>query len=163
MHPRARKLIGELNLQAHPEGGFYREVHRSGLAVTRQNGDRRSALTTIYYLLVAGELGLWHCVAADEIWHFYEGDPLELAIASPDATRITAARLGPLAADGEPVRVVPAGWWQAARSLGAYTLVGCTVGPGFDFADFVLLRDLDADQAPLRERLRGFDASCGRN
>jgi predicted cupin superfamily sugar epimerase len=162
MDPQARKLIADLNLHAHPEGGFYRELHRSGLTVTRQNGDRRSALTTIYYLLVAGEVGLWHRVCADEIWHFYEGDPLELAIANPDATEIEAVRLGPLAAHGEPVRVVPAGCWQAARSVGAYTLVGCTVGPGFDFADFVLLRDLDALEAPVRDRLRTFDASSGR-
>jgi len=159
MDPLARKLIAELNLDTHPEGGFYRELHRSALTVTRHNGDRRSALTTIYYLLVAGEVGLWHRVSADEIWHFYEGDPLELAIANRDATEIQSLRLGPLAAHAEPVRVVPAGCWQAARSLGAYTLVGCTVGPGFDFADFVLLRDVDACEAPLCERLLRFDAS----
>jgi predicted cupin superfamily sugar epimerase len=98
-------------------------------------------------------------VAADEVWHFYEGDPLELAIANPDATEIKVVRLGPLTAQGEPVRVVPAGCWQAARSLGAYTLAGCTVGPGFDFADFVLLRDLGAAEATLRDRLRMFDVS----
>jgi predicted cupin superfamily sugar epimerase len=162
VHHRARQLIAELDLQAHPEGGFYRELHRSDITVKRQNGGMRSALTTIYYLMVAGEVGQWHRVAADEIWHFYEGDPLELAIATPDATAIKTQLLGPHATDSEPVRVVPAGWWQAARTLGAYTLVGCSVGPGFDFADFVLLRDLaEADAAP-RDLLLRFDARTQR-
>jgi len=163
MDPRAQQLIAELDLRAHPEGGFYRELHRSALTVRRQDGELRSALTTIYYLMVAGEAGQWHRVAADEVWHFHEGDALELAIANPDATAITAARLGPLAADGEPVRIVPAGAWQAARTLGGYTLVGCSVGPGFDFADFVLLRDLDVHHAPVRERLLRYDSSMRRD
>ena len=158
MHPRARQLIASLDLQAHPEGGFYREVHRSALTVQRQDGATRPALTTIYFLIVAGAASQWHRVAADEIWHFYEGDPLELGIANPEATEITVVRLGPLAGDAQPVRVVPAGGWQAARSLGEYTLVGCSVGPGFDFADFSLLRDLAATQPALSARLLAFDA-----
>ncbi len=163
MHPRARQLIADLGLQAHPEGGFYREVYRSARSVQRQDGDRRSALTTIYYLMVAGEVGQWHRVDADEVWHFYEGDALELAIASPDATEITATRLGSLPTTGsEPVRVVPAGCWQAARTLGDFTLVGCSVGPGFDFADFLLLRDLSAAEALLQDRLSAFDARTSR-
>jgi predicted cupin superfamily sugar epimerase len=162
MHPRALQLITQLDLQAHPEGGFYRELHRSVLTVRRQDGDTRSALTTIYYLLVAGEAGQWHRVAADEVWHFYEGDVLELAVASPAANAITASRLGPLAADAEPVRVVAAGCWQAARTLGAFTLVGCSVGPGFDFADFLLLRDLSAADAAVRESLLAYDARVRR-
>jgi predicted cupin superfamily sugar epimerase len=161
MHPRARQLIGELQLQVHPEGGFYREVHRSALAVRRHDGDTRSALTTIYYLMVAGEPGQWHRVSADEIWHFYEGDVLELAIADPEGQAIAARRLGPLAADAEPVRVVPAACWQSARTLGAYTLVGCSVGPGFDFADFVMLRDLSVADVPLRDRLLAYESSTG--
>jgi predicted cupin superfamily sugar epimerase len=158
MHPRARQLIAELALQAHPEGGFYREVHRSALSVQRQDGEVRSALTTIYYLMVAGEAGQWHRVDADEIWHFYEGDTLELAIASHDGTAITAGILGPLATGGGPVRVVPAGCWQAARTLGRFTLVGCSVGPGFDFADFTLLRQVSAAETAVRERLSAYDA-----
>jgi len=155
-------LIADLDLRVHPEGGYYKELHRSALTVERQDGARRPALTTIYFLMVAGETSHWHRVAADEIWHFYEGDPLELAVASPDATRISAARLGPLAADGAPVRIVPAGWWQSARSLGTFTLVGCSVGPGFEFADFTLLRDLGSADAALRDRLLAYEPDSRR-
>jgi predicted cupin superfamily sugar epimerase len=111
----------------------------------------RAALTSIYFLLPAGAVSRWHRVRSDELWHHYEGAPLELWIAPPDAQRIERLRLGPLGPDQAPVRGVPANAWQAARSLGAYTLVGCSVGPGFEFADFELLRDR-ADLA---------DALCG--
>jgi predicted cupin superfamily sugar epimerase len=125
--PRAKHLIDTLGLQPHPEGGWYRQVFRSGERVTRQrDGAERSALTTIYFLLAEGEQSAWHRVMSDEVWHFYEGDALEL---------LTHA--GPMQLDADNrVLVIPAGEWQAARPLGAYTLVGCTVGPGFDFADF---------------------------
>jgi predicted cupin superfamily sugar epimerase len=153
MHPRAQQLVDSLALQPHPEGGFYREIHRSTETVLRGSADRRAALTTIYYLLTAGEASAWHRVASDEVWHFYEGEPLELKIASQDARVLVAHRLGPLAAGCEPVCVVAAGEWQSARPFGAYTLVGCSVGPGFDFADFTLLRDLPEAESALRERL----------
>jgi predicted cupin superfamily sugar epimerase len=153
MHPRAQHLIDSLALQRHPEGGFYRELHRSSQTVQRQTGDRRSALTTIYYLLTAGEASAWHRVASDEVWHFYEGEPLELQVASPEARVFATHRLGPFAAACAPVCVVAAGDWQSARPLGAYALVGCSVGPGFDFADFTLVRDLPDAESSLRERL----------
>lgn len=158
MDTRARELIALLDLRPHPEGGFYREIHRSAGHIVRSDGKQRSALTTIYYLLVAGEPGAWHRVAADEVWHFYEGAAVELAIADPGANRRSLHRLGPLGGTGEPVRVVPAGFWQAASTLGGYSLAGCCVGPGFDFQDFELARDLPEDDAPLRERLRAFGA-----
>jgi predicted cupin superfamily sugar epimerase len=101
----------------------------------------RAALTAIYFLLPEGAVSRWHRVASDELWHHYEGAPLELLQTPPDAPRLERFRLGPLADRQAPVHCVPAQWWQAARPLGAYTLVGCTVGPGFDFADFELLRD----------------------
>ena len=133
MADRADQLIRDLGLQPHPEGGHYAEVHRS------------PAVTAIYFLLRGEEISRWHRVRSDEIWHHYEGAPLELLRIPPDQTRIERARLGPLAGDEEPVQApvqcVPAHWWQAARSLGDYTLVGCTVGPGFEFADFELLRE----------------------
>ncbi len=159
MHARVRELIDSLQLTPHPEGGFFREIHRSTLTVTRST-DRaeRRALTSIYYLLTGPHRAEWHRVAADEIWHFYEGAALELCIAAPDAASITSCLLGPLGGNAAPVHVVPAGDWQAARSLGDYTLVGCSVGPGFDFDDFVLVRDLGPEDAQIANRLRAYPA-----
>lgn len=147
MHPRAATLIDTLGLAPHPEGGYYREVHRSTLAVLPADGrPARSALTVIYFLLAAGEISRLHRVASDETWHFHEGDPIELMLAATEAESLDPWRLGPWSAVTEPVRVVPAGSWQAARTTGAFTLVSCCVGPGFDFDDFEMMRDRpDAD------------------
>ena len=153
MHPRAAELIRLLDLRPHPEGGHYGEVFRSARTVhLAGRGVSRSALTSIYFLLTAGAHSRWHRVLADEAWHFYEGDPVELL--QLDAAGETCLRylLGPAAQTVRPVRVVPAGCWQAARPTGAYSLVGCSVGPGFDFADFALLADHPAEAARLRER-----------
>jgi uncharacterized protein len=139
---RAAELVRTLGLAPHPEGGFYREIWRAPQDV--EPDDRRgarSALTAIYFLLTAGAVSRWHRVRSNEIWHHYEGAPLELLCVPPDEMRIERVRLGPLAEGQAPVHCVPAHWWQAARSLGGYTLVGCTVGPGFEFADFEMLRD----------------------
>lgn len=135
MHPRAQELIETLALAPHPEGGWYRQAFKSEERVTRlRDGADRSALTTIYFLLTEGTFSAWHRVQSDEVWHFYEGSPLELLtradpIAPPDITCLDTTHR---------VHVVRARDWQAARPLGAYTLVGCTVGPGFEFADFEL-------------------------
>jgi uncharacterized protein len=142
MDQRAEELIEMLDLAPHPEGGFYREIWRAPLGV--EPADRRgtrAALTSIYFLLPAGALSRWHRVRSDEVWHYYEGAPLELLLVRPDAPSLERAQLGPLTDGRAPVHCVPANTWQAARSLGAYTLVGCAVGPGFEFADFELLRD----------------------
>ena len=96
----------------------------------------RGALTAIYYLLQAGEVSAWHRIDAVEIWHFYAGDPLRLQL-SPDGVQVLPRRLG-FGGDAEPHVRVPAGTWQSARSEGAWTLVGCTVAPAFDFAGFEL-------------------------
>lgn len=129
-------------MQPHPEGGYYREVYRSSATVQPADGRGiRFALTTIYFLLVAGGVSRWHRVASDEVWHHYEGDPLDLLTANATFDRITRHALGPVGDTMQPVHTVPAGVWQAARSRGAYTLVGCTVGPGFEFADFEMARD----------------------
>jgi len=142
MHPRAADLVETLGLMPHPEGGWYREVYRSSDVVSR-DGAARDALTTIYYLLAAGQVSRWHVVALDEVWHFHEGEPLELLVCDPREERVEVLALGPVAADGaRPQHVVPRGVWQAARPTGAYSLVGCTVAPGFDFADFQFLADL---------------------
>jgi uncharacterized protein len=140
MHPRAAEMIRVLELNPHPEGGFYRETFRSPARVMADQGSR-SALTTIYFLLAAGSFSAWHRVLSDEVWHWYEGEPLELLLASPDFDMVQRRRLGPVGAGTEPVVTVPANWWQAARPFGTYALCGCTVAPGFEFEDFTFLRD----------------------
>jgi uncharacterized protein len=154
MHPRARELIEELKLEPHPEGGFYRELFRSeGRVWPADLRPVRSALTTIYFMLPAGTHSRWHRVASDEVWHLYEGGPLELLLLSPDVTSSERHVLQRASAHSGPVRTARAGWWQAARPLGAYAPVGCTVGPGFDYDDFSFLRDL-----PEAERLGALEA-----
>jgi predicted cupin superfamily sugar epimerase len=154
-----QEIISTLNLKPHPEGGWYRELHRSSLRVTTSQ-DSRCALTSIYYLLEGHQSSRWHTVKADEIWHFYAGAPLELFAYQPIERTLVRRVLAPPAAEIEPAAVIPAGTWQAARSLGAYSLVGCSVGPGFEFADFsfVLNTPGHADHftegmRPLRELL----------
>jgi predicted cupin superfamily sugar epimerase len=137
----ADDVIRSLDLRAHPEGGHFREVFRSTLSVASARHDReRSASTAIYFLLRAGEFSALHRVSSDEVWHHYAGDALELFVI--DATGARTARLGSALSDGErPLFVVPAGVWQAARPVdgkSGYALAGCTVAPGFDFADFEL-------------------------
>lgn len=127
----ARRVIERLELKPHPEGGWFKETFRdAGLG-------GRGASTAIYYLLEQGQVSAWHRVKdASEVWHFYAGAPLELSLAPPDGAAETLV-LGPdLVSDQAPQIVVPAGWWQAARPLGDWTLVGCTVAPGFEFAAF---------------------------
>ncbi len=155
MNSRAALLIKELGLLPHPEGGYYREIYRSFSQV--QPGDdrpERPALTTIYFLLAAGQHSRWHRVLSDEVWHYYEGDPLELFWLDINGEEKTHAILGSVDSIGKqcPVQVVPAGCWQAARSMGDYTLVGCTVGPGFDYADFSLLEGGSEEEMKIRRR-----------
>lgn len=153
MHARAAELIDSLGLVPHPEGGHFGEVYRSDVRVrTFDTRSQRAALTTIYFLLTAGDVSCWHRVASDEVWHFYEGDPLELFTADAAFDDVTRQVLGPAAGDGRPVYVVGADRWQAARPAGAYTLVGCTVAPGFEFADFQMLREQPAEADRVRRR-----------
>jgi predicted cupin superfamily sugar epimerase len=132
---QAREIIDRLALKPHPEGGWYREIHRSHTRVDTARGSR-AALTTIYYLLERGAVSRWHVVDADEVWHFYSGSALELLCYEPGSRVLRRFVLAGPAADVEPVATIEAGSWQAARSLGDYSLVGCSVGPGFEFADF---------------------------
>jgi predicted cupin superfamily sugar epimerase len=122
-----------LDLSPHPEGGWYRETFRDAAGP-----DGRARSTLIYFLLGAGEVSAWHRVDAVETWHWYAGAPLVLTI-SENGHDATAHRLGPdLLAGERPQAVVPARAWQAAESLGAWTLCGCTVAPGFEFSGFEL-------------------------
>jgi uncharacterized protein len=153
------EIIRSLDLKPHPEGGWYRELHRSTLRVGTPRASR-SALTSIYYLLQRQERSRWHTVEADEIWHFYAGAPLELFAYEPVARMFVRRVLAPPGDECEPAAVIPAGTWQAARTLGDYSLVGCSVGPGFEFDDFRFVSGL-ANHAehfthamlPLRELL----------
>jgi predicted cupin superfamily sugar epimerase len=129
----AADIISRLDLKPHPEGGHYRETFRDA----RLDTNGRSASTAIYFLLARGERSHWHRIDAVEVWHHYAGSALELRIADGSGTR--TLRLGPDLAAGEvPQAIVPVQAWQAAASLGDWTLVGCTVAPGFDFAAFEL-------------------------
>ena len=157
MHPRAVTLIEELGLTPHPEGGYFREIFRSALTVEPADArTSRAALTTIYFLLPGRAHSRWHRVTSDEVWHLYEGGPLELMVADQQARRVQRIILDQVAPNVGPVFTVPAGCWQAARPLGAYALTGCTVGPGFEFEDFSFLRD----QPVLAEVLRRTDADA---
>ena len=149
----AAALIERLALVPHPEGGWYRELYRSALRVQGPRGER-AALTSIYFLLEPGQVSRWHVVAAEEAWHFYAGSPLELFIYEPGARALRRERLGDVQGGAEPVSVVPAGCWQAARPLAGYALLGCTVAPGFEFADFRFVSDLPEHAEHFREQLR---------
>jgi uncharacterized protein len=125
-------IIARLRLEPHPEGGHYRETFRDATEYSD-----RSVGTAIYYLLGEGEISHWHRVDVAEIWHFYGGAPLELRICEKKGEPVTSEILGMELKKGQlPQSVVPAFHWQSARSLGSWTLVGCTVAPGFDFRGF---------------------------
>jgi uncharacterized protein len=136
MRTSAADIIRLLDLQPHPEGGHYRETFRDPRTV-----EGRSVGTAIYFLLAAGERSHWHRVDAAEIWHFHAGAPLALEIEGQGVVTLGVD----LAAGQRPQAVVPTGAWQAARSLGDWTLVGCTVAPGFEFAGF----ELAPDEGPI--------------
>ena len=151
MERRAEELIETLGLQRHPEGGYYSEIFRSRER-TNPPDERgpRAALTTIYFLLTAGDQSRWHQVDSDEVWHLYEGGPLELFEMSSSGGDLTRRRLTRVGDGGAPVHTIAARNWQAARSIGSYTLVGCTVAPGFDYKDFRML----AENPELSENVR---------
>ncbi len=132
--PTAADIIARLELRPHPEGGYYRETFRD----CRPDAQGRACSTAIYFLLARGDCSHWHRIDAAEVWHYYAGSALSLRIAN-DGCRPHAVRLGPDLMRGErPQAIVPASAWQSAETTGDWTLVGCTVAPGFEFADFEL-------------------------
>ena len=137
---KAADIIDLLGMQPHPEGGWFTETYRDPhRIVDADNPGGRSASTAIYFLLEAGQISHWHRVDAVEIWHWHAGAALALSIAATDDDAPIVLTLGgDLAASERPQGVVPRHHWQSAVSLGAWTLVGCTVAPGFDFAGFEL-------------------------
>ncbi|MFN3201968.1 MAG: cupin domain-containing protein [Bradymonadia bacterium] len=141
--PTAQHWITTLELQPHPEGGWYRETYRATGQIPgdalQSIGASRSYVTSIYYLLEHGQRSALHRIKQDEMWHFHDGHPLDVEVIHPDG-RHEVLRVG-LSEDATPQAVVPAGCWFGARHggdipAGAFTLVGCTVAPGFDFDDF---------------------------
>jgi len=137
-----RELIDSLRLVPHPEGGFYRQIYKSPMTVTR-GATTRAALTIIHFLLPAGEISRWHRVASDEVWTHLRGGALRLFRVDGSAVVID---------ESSPIHVVAAGQWQAAEPLGDYALVACFVAPGFEFEDFEMMADDAA--AALPEHLR---------
>lgn len=133
MSDDAERIIRHLELQPHPEGGWFRQTFRDGGTV---NG--RAYSTAIYFLLKADEASHWHRVDAVETWHFYRGAPLRLSLAEDGSAVVHHVLGSDLMAGQHPQVVVPKGAWQAARTLGAYTLLGCTVAPGFEFSGLEL-------------------------
>jgi len=133
----ASRIIEQLKLEPHPEGGWFRETFRD-LGCDAGEGGARARSTAIYFLLKDGEASHWHKVDAVETWHFYRGAPLRLSIAEGENAPRHHILGNDLARGQHPQLVVPPFAWQAARSLGAYTLVGCTVAPGFEFSGFEL-------------------------
>lgn len=151
MHPRAKEHIASLQLAEHPEGGWYREIFRSDHGVVPADGrGERSALSVILFLLAAGERSRWHTLRSDEQWTHLDGDSLELWTADLESARRERHALGRSDQEGRATFVVRAGAWQAARTLGTYSLVTCTVGPGFAFEDFRFLSEDAAAAARLR-------------
>ncbi len=131
----AEDIIAALDLAPHPEGGFFRETWRA-------TNDGRAHGTAIYFLLRGSDHNRWHKVDAAEIWHFHAGAPLVLSMSETDSGPARDTVLGTdLGAGQRPQVIVPPGHWQCARSTGDYTLVGCTVSPGFEFAQFTLAPD----------------------
>jgi predicted cupin superfamily sugar epimerase len=128
----ADQIIDLLQLEPHPEGGHYRQTWEA-------EGAGRPTGTSIYFLLKGDEVSHWHRVDATEIWHFYAGSALILSISPTDQGPVSHQTLGPDLAEGQrPQIIVPTDHWQSARSTGAWTLVGCTVSPGFNFDGFTL-------------------------
>lgn len=127
----ASEVIDQLGLRPHPEGGFYRETFRDAAP-----SGARAASTAIYFLLPQGVVSRWHRVDAAEVWHWYAGSALCLSITAPQGPVETVQLGNDIAGLERPQAVVPAGHWQQAQSLGEWTLVGCTVAPGFSFDGF---------------------------
>ncbi|MFY9261097.1 MAG: cupin domain-containing protein [Gallionella sp.] len=152
-----KTLITSLQLQPHPEGGWYREIFRSPIVLDTARG-KRAALTTIFYLLGAGQISRWHVVESDEIWHFYAGTTLELFAYDPSTRTFKTYVLGHLASGGQSVAIIPAGVWQAARVVSGHALVGCTVAPGFEFSDFRFIADLPNHAGHFMDELKTYAA-----
>ena len=137
----AEYWINNLNLLPHPEGGYYKESYRSeeeiiGSELPSRFGGNRAISTAIYFLLIKGNFSAFHKIKSDEIWHFYDGDPIAIHVIN-NMGDLSTKILGLQVDDGQlPQITIPANTWFASKSTGDFSLAGCTVAPGFDFADF---------------------------
>jgi len=137
---RVQQIISHLEMKPHPEGGNFKANYKSSLEITAKDSHaERIAMTHIYYLLSRGEKSIWHKVKSEEVWNFYEGDSLELKWINPEDKKEQIVILGILDKITVPSFVIPRNCWQAAKPLGEYALVGCTVAPGFEWEDFEIL------------------------
>ncbi|ETR74204.1 MAG: hypothetical protein OMM_00398 [Candidatus Magnetoglobus multicellularis str. Araruama] len=142
INKHAAQLIQRLDLVKHPEGGYYREVYRSeSVFVSPKNGQKRHAMTDIFFLLLAGQKSRFHRIIHDEIWHFYKGDPLTLIDIQADNLEMSRITLGNTNSQLTFKHWIRGYNWQSAYTNGEYSLVGCTVAPGFEFDDFSFLHD----------------------
>ncbi len=136
-------------IRSQPEDATYEEIMREltfGKMIERGLADSRSG--RVIFLLVEGTFSRWHRVCSDEAWHHYEGSSLDLFSAPPRGGKVRRRTLGSITPSAAPLHVVPAGWWQAACPLGPYALVGCSLGPAFEYDDFLLLSDLAEHARP---------------
>lgn len=150
MHKRVEELIRTLDLAPHPEGGYFRRIYEATKR-TEVNGIERPTLTAIKFLIPGGVVSRWHRVDATEIWDWSEGGPLELSMFDSDTRVLSRTQLDTSARGGQQVQVVQAGIWQSARSLGEYTLMDCSVSPGFVWKGFQLLENDSETARHLRE------------
>lgn len=159
IHPNAKKLVVQLCLQPHPEGGFFRETYRSGKVVelsASSTPEQWKASTGIYFMITDSSFSAFHRIRFDEMWHFYAGDPIEI-FELDSAGTMHVTKLGPpFEPDCVCQHVVPGGAWFASRLAGTgdWALAGCTVAPGFDFKDFELANRSDLiSQFPAHEEI----------
>jgi uncharacterized protein len=147
------ELIRKLKLRPHPEGGYFAQVHLSTEVVRTERARlRRPALTSIYYLMERGDCSHWHWVRSDEAWYHLAGAPIEQFRLDAATQKVKRVVIGPLNQGGQPQVVVKGGLWQASRSQGGYSLVGCAVGPGFVYEDFALMRENGALKELIERR-----------
>tara|TARA_A100000164_G_scaffold162914_1_gene144505 strand:+ start:1021 stop:1482 length:462 start_codon:yes stop_codon:yes gene_type:complete len=144
---KSSDIINQFKLLPHPEGGWFREILRSESYVTRKDGEKRNNITGIYYMLCKYEISTWHRVnSSDEIWIYIKGAPLNLWCLDDGNKELRKFRID----SNNPIEMIPSGHWQAATSHGAFTLVSCCVGPGFDFLDFEMLKNIDPSLRPTK-------------
>lgn len=138
------QLISELGLSPHPEGGYFKETYRSNLVIQTESGVRQAS-TGIYYLLENDDFSAFHRIKSDEMWHFYAGSPLEVHSIDQEGNHLRRVLGLDIANGQQPQFVVPSGHWFGSRIQNdtGFSLVGCTVAPGFDFADFEIARAED--------------------
>ena len=157
----AKEIIDKLKLIPHPEGGFYKETYRSGYSIVNEQKEVRNVCTAIYYLLQDEDKSYFHCIQSDELWFFHLGEPLEIILIQSEHL-VTIILGGDIGKDELPQVRIPANTWFAARVKHAkgFSLVSCTVSPGFDFADFSLAKREDlVQQFPhLKDVIEKFTA-----